>query len=163
MASTFASVRRKVAYVVSGISTCYCTFRFICGLGKCEDVSMEPTIQHGDLVLISPYYVNHQLLQKGDVVFCRSPKNPRAIICKRLVGMEGDTVYNDEKGFEEYVDKGQIWLEGDNKCCSIDSRTFGPLPYGLLISKVALRLWPPERFGFLELPKRFRMPPPCST
>ncbi|CAL1541321.1 unnamed protein product [Lymnaea stagnalis] len=161
MASAFSALRKTVVFMVTGVSTCYCTLRFICGLGKCEDVSMEPVIQHGDLVLISPFYVNHQYLQKGDVVFCRSPKNPRAIICKRLVAMEGDCVFNGEKGFEEYVDKGQIWLEGDNKDYSIDSRTYGPIPYGLLISKVTLRLWPPKRFGFIELPEQLKKP--CST
>lgn len=31
---------------------------------QCEDVSMEPTIQDGDLVLICPFYVRHLRLQK---------------------------------------------------------------------------------------------------
>ncbi|KAH9494953.1 IMP1 inner mitochondrial membrane peptidase-like [Bulinus truncatus] len=146
----FVALGKSVVYLVTGISSCYCTLRFIGGLGRCEDVSMEPTIHHGDLVLISPISVNLQQLQKGDVVFCKSPKNPRAIICKRLIGMDGDTVFNEEKGFEEYVDNGQVWLEGDNKDFSIDSRNYGALPYGLIVSKVAFRLWPPSRFGFLE-------------
>lgn len=113
---------------------------------------MWPEIQDGDLVLITPFSVNYNLIKKGDIVFCRSPKNPRSVICKRLIGMEGDTVFNDEKGFEEYVEKGRVWLEGDNKEFSVDSRSFGPLPYGLIISKVSLRLWPPSRFGIPRLP-----------
>ncbi|KAK0068471.1 mitochondrial inner membrane protease subunit 1 [Biomphalaria pfeifferi] len=150
MASPYVVLGKSVVYTVSGFSTLYCTLKFIGGFGRCEDVSMEPTIQHGDLVWISPISVNFQRLQKGDVVFCKSPKSPKAIICKRLIGMEGDTVFNDEKGYEEYVDNGQIWLEGDNKDYSIDSRSYGPLPYGLIVSKVALRLWPLSRFGFIE-------------
>ncbi|KAK3754876.1 hypothetical protein RRG08_020781 [Elysia crispata] len=152
MNAAFSAIRKTVVYTVTGFSTCYCCLRFVCGLGKCEDVSMEPVIQDGDLVLITPFSVNYNLIQKGDIVFCRSPKNPRVIICKRLLGMEGDTIYNEEKGFEEYVEKGRIWLEGDNKEFSIDSRSFGPLPYGLVISKVSLRIWPLSRFGIPELP-----------
>ncbi|BFZ04145.1 hypothetical protein BsWGS_07184 [Bradybaena similaris] len=158
MASVFSSLCKTVAYSVSGLSTCYCLLKFGCSLGKCEDVSMEPTIQDGDLVLICPFYVRHLLLQKGDIVFSRSPKNPRSIICKRIVAMEGDTVFNNEKGLEEYVGKGHVWLEGDNKDTSVDSRYYGPLPYGLLISKVTVRLWPPERFGFLGFPGSIRRP-----
>uniref|UniRef100_A0A0B6ZG40 Peptidase S26 domain-containing protein n=1 Tax=Arion vulgaris TaxID=1028688 RepID=A0A0B6ZG40_9EUPU len=147
-----SSLWKTVAYATSGLSSCYCGLRFVCSLGKCEDVSMEPTIQDGDFVLICPFYVNFVLLQKGDIVFCKSPKNPRTIICKRLVAMEGDTVFNNDKGYEEYVGKGHVWLEGDNKEASIDSRLFGALPYGLLISKVTIRLWPLNRFGFLNFP-----------
>ncbi|CAG5132820.1 unnamed protein product [Candidula unifasciata] len=152
MASAFSVLHKSIVYTVSGISSGYCVLKFVCALGKCEDVSMWPTIQHGDLVLLSPFYVNHRLLQKGDVVFCRSPKNPRAVICKRLIALEGETVVNDETGFQEFVDKGQVWLEGDNKLASIDSRTYGSIPYGLIISKVTLRIWPLERFGPLSCP-----------
>ncbi|GFR90781.1 mitochondrial inner membrane protease subunit 1 [Elysia marginata] len=152
MNAAFSAIRKTVVYTVTGFSSCYCCFRFVCGLGKCEDVSMEPEIQDGDLVLITPFSVNYNLIKKGDIVFCRSPKNPRSVICKRLIAMEGDTVYNDEKGFEEYVERGRVWLEGDNKEFSIDSRSFGPLPYGLMISKVSLRLWPLSRFGIPRLP-----------
>ncbi|BFZ15907.1 hypothetical protein BsWGS_18946 [Bradybaena similaris] len=159
MASVFSVLHKSVVYTVSGISCGYCVLKFLCALGKCEDASMWPTIQHGDLVLLSPFYANHRLLHKGDVVFCRSPKNPRAIICKRLVALEGETVLNDETGFQEFVDKGQVWLEGDNKHASIDSRTYGSLPYGLIISKVTLRIWPLRRFGLLSLPVSMRSLP----
>ena len=36
-------------------------------------------------------------------MFCRAPKDARSVICKRLMAMEGETVFNNEKGFEEYV------------------------------------------------------------
>lgn len=46
-----------------------------------------------------------------------------------------------------YVPKGHVWLEGDNSENSIDSRTYGPVPMGLIQSRAACRLYPePEVF-----------------
>ena len=38
------------------------------------------------------------------------------------------------------VPKGHVWLEGDNKTSSYDSRDFGPLPYALIHSRVFYRV-----------------------
>lgn len=40
------------------------------------------------------------------------------------------------------VPKGHLWLEGDNSENSIDSRTYGPVPMGLIQSKATFRLYP---------------------
>lgn len=40
------------------------------------------------------------------------------------------------------VPKGHVWLEGDNSENSIDSRTYGPVPMGLIQSRALLRLHP---------------------
>ncbi|XP_031636590.1 mitochondrial inner membrane protease subunit 1 [Contarinia nasturtii] len=40
------------------------------------------------------------------------------------------------------VPKGHLWLEGDNSENSIDSRTYGPVPMGLIQSRAAFRLYP---------------------
>lgn len=40
------------------------------------------------------------------------------------------------------VPKGHVWLEGDNSENSIDSRTYGPVPMGLIQSRAFLRIHP---------------------
>lgn len=40
------------------------------------------------------------------------------------------------------VPKGHVWLEGDNSENSIDSRTYGPVPMGLIQSRAFFRLYP---------------------
>ena len=40
------------------------------------------------------------------------------------------------------VPDGHIWLEGDNSLDSVDSRSYGPIPAGLIIGRVVCRVWP---------------------
>lgn len=41
-----------------------------------------------------------------------------------------------------YVPTGHVWIEGDNSENSIDSRTYGPIPIGLIQSRAFARLFP---------------------
>lgn len=41
-----------------------------------------------------------------------------------------------------YVPRGHVWVEGDNFENSTDSRTYGPIPIGLIQSRVLCRVWP---------------------
>ncbi|PNX77933.1 mitochondrial inner membrane protease subunit 1-like protein [Trifolium pratense] len=45
------------------------------------------------------------------------------------------------------VPKGHVWVEGDNKYNSNDSRSFGAVPYGLIESKLFWRVSPLKDFG----------------
>lgn len=97
---------------------------------------------------------------RGDVVISRSPSNPRQHICKRVIGLEGDiirdpppdysfkyvilltlkTIYTVvillKLQFVLQVPKGHVWLQGDNSSNSTDSRSYGPVPYALIRSRV---------------------------
>lgn len=42
---------------------------------------------------------------------------------------------------EEVVPPGCVWLEGDNKMNSTDSRTYGPVPIALLQGRVFMQIW----------------------
>lgn len=90
---------------------------------------------------------------QGDIVILRSPRNPRMCITKRLVGLEGDTITyvadpnKDDKQETVVVPKGHVWIEGDNKYKSNDSRNFGPVPYGLIESRLFWKVSPLKDFG----------------
>ena len=43
---------------------------------------------------------------------------------------------------EVVVPSGHVWLEGDNKEFSMDSRAFGPISEGLVTGKVLYKIWP---------------------
>jgi mitochondrial inner membrane protease subunit 1 len=53
---------------------------------------------------------------------------------------EGDGVFSSIRYVK--IPAGHVWLEGDNPRQSTDSRTYGPVPMGLLKGKVILKIFP---------------------
>ena len=43
-------------------------------------------------------------------------------------------LFNSDTRYGRRVPRGHVWLEGDNKMCSLDSRNYGPVPAGLITS-----------------------------
>ncbi len=90
---------------------------------------------------------------------------------KRVVGLPGETVegrdgeiYVDgQRLVEPYLtppvvtsnfepvtlDDGELWVMGDNRANSSDSRIFGPIDTGTVVGRATLRVWPPTRTAFL--------------
>jgi signal peptidase I len=48
------------------------------------------------------------------------------------------------------VPDGEVFVLGDNRLQSSDSRTFGSVPVTNIIGKVILRFWPLDRLVFFE-------------
>ena len=50
------------------------------------------------------------------------------------------------------VPEGELFLMGDHRQSSSDSRTFGPVPINRVIGRAWLRYWPINTFGILQTP-----------
>lgn len=146
-------VGRSFVKVVQFGSLLYCTLEFVADVVLCEGPSMKPTIQSGDIVLTDHLSVSFNKIKKGDIVICKSPRAPQEYICKRVVAMEGDRVFNVRQNSFSSIKRGHIWLEGDNKTDSVDSRSYGQVPYGLLRGRAFFVLWPLNRLGPLGMPE----------
>lgn len=105
--------------------------------------SMAPTLEPGDQVLVNRFiYTGYRFgvlprrpVRKGDVVVFRPPFDPQQSYVKRCVGLGGDW-------FDGGVlPAGALWLEGDSRARSLDSRRFGAVPESALRGRAMAVLW----------------------
>ena len=47
------------------------------------------------------------------------------------------------------IPEGMVFVMGDNRSHSSDSRRFGPIPVSDILGKAVIRIWPLDRFGGL--------------
>lgn len=126
--------------------------------------SMDPTLRAGDVVSVSRNHPDLEGLHRGDLVTFRSPQDGARAL-KRVIGLPGDSLvikdavlYVDGRAVPEpYVDHemidgyysrtytvpdGRVFVLGDNRGNSVDSRDYGPIAVGELLGKVLFRVWP---------------------
>ena len=71
------------------------------------------------------------------------------------MGTENDIVFIPSMGRTMVVPSGHVWLEGDNPSNSSDSRSYGPVPLGLLQGRIMLAVSRKLNFHFMsERPSR---------
>jgi signal peptidase I len=149
--------------------------------------SMEQTLEPGEYVLVdklTPHWVDYD---RGDIVVFKPPDSAggpdETPFIKRVIGKAGDVVEIRDDGFvyvndrrldEPYlygapptdpapgtntwvVSPGSVFVMGDHRGASSDSRSFGPIDRGTIIGRAILRYWPLARFG--PLPDADPYPP----
>ncbi|KAI9227778.1 MAG: LexA/Signal peptidase [Piptocephalis tieghemiana] len=118
----------------------------VCEFGYAHGPSMLPTLSYqGSGILINKLAPRFFSIEQGDIVVCTSPRHPHHQVCKRVVGMPGDVICIDPTKEEQerewvQVPQGHVWLSGDNMDHSIDSRNYGPVPFGL-VRGLAFATW----------------------
>uniref|UniRef100_A0A061RXL1 Mitochondrial inner membrane protease subunit 1 n=1 Tax=Tetraselmis sp. GSL018 TaxID=582737 RepID=A0A061RXL1_9CHLO len=125
--------------------------KYILDLEICVGPSMEPTFEKdGSLIvrenLTSRFCENKQ----GDVVVACNPLDVRHQICKRVIGLPGDSIFSPRKEQLTVVPPGHVWLQGDNLNNSRDSREYGPVPEALILGRVVYQVWPVKQLGAVK-------------
>jgi signal peptidase I len=140
--------------------------------------SMEPTLNVGDRVLVNKLSYRLHDVHRGDViVFERPPGASRGgddeikDLIKRVVAVGGDTIesrnqlvyVNGERVDEDYLEpgtptdnlprqtipEGHVFVMGDNRTNSEDSRVFGPVDEERIVGRAFMRVLPVGDIGFL--------------
>lgn len=108
--------------------------------------SMFPTFKNGDRVFASKAYWMIGPIEKKDVVVIRDD-GPTGYIIKRVAYMAGEAVnWKDQpegtpiNGEKFVVPPSHVFVLGDNRNESEDSRKFGPVPMTDILWKVVV--WP---------------------
>jgi signal peptidase I len=135
--------------------------------------SMEPTLQVGDRVLVNRFSRHLGAdPQVGDIVVFHPPTAESETYIKRVVGVAGDriavrdgrVVLNGELQREPYardcggepecwvrrpvtVPEGHVYVLGDNRGASHDSRVWGAVAVSEVIGEAVAIYWPPDRAG----------------
>jgi len=130
--------------------------------------SMAPTLKQSDYII--GFGTRPSQLQRGDIVVFTSG-HKRDFYVKRIVGLPGETVaildgvvyINGRRLEETYVRNrssdrlgpisvadGYIFLMGDNRTNSFDSRWFGPVPASMVEAEVSFIYNPVSRMGRVE-------------
>jgi signal peptidase I len=119
--------------------------------------SMLPTIPSGTIVVVCTGPAVRPAPQVGDIVAYRNPPDFQTPYLKRIVALGGDSVefkgtefrrngvlqkepyiaaaHDYAEGFSGVVPTGSVFIAGDNRERSMDSRYVGPVPNEMIIGR----------------------------
>ncbi|MEM7128333.1 MAG: signal peptidase I [Chloroflexota bacterium] len=140
---------------------------------RIESHSMEPNFIEGQFILVNKLAYVLGEPQRGDVLVFHNPNNEQEDYIKRIIALPGDNleikdrgIYINEKAVDEpyianrvppgpaqgpyVIDPGHLFVMGDNRPNSSDSRAFGQLSQDLIVGKAWLRVWPIENWGLIQ-------------
>ena len=141
---------------------------------KVESVSMEPNLYEDDFVLINKLAYQSWLggaPHRGEIIVFHYPLNPNEVpYIKRVIGLPGDQIHiangqvtvngqvlsepylsvTTNRGGDWTVPEGALFVMGDNRNNSSDSRAWGFVPMENVIGRAELIYWPPEDWQVLH-------------
>lgn len=133
--------------------------------------SMEPTFYPGDRVLVARFSYWLGEPKRSDIIVFEAPFDSHKDYIKRVIATEGEAIevksgivyINGKKIDEPYlinmpdlsnfgpitIPEDKLFVMGDNRPSSQDSRIFGPIDKDTIIGKAILTYWPPHRIALM--------------
>ena len=138
--------------------------------------SMVPTLEVGDRVFVNKFIYHFHPPERHDIIVFRSAEGSteggQEDLIKRVVGVPGDEIsvqdgtlfVNGERQEEPYVNEqspdtssfgpmvvpeGKVFVMGDNRADSLDSRFIGPVPLENVVGEAFMIFWPPGRIKLI--------------
>jgi signal peptidase I len=172
-AGLYSFLRELPLLLVSAVLIAFIVKAFVAQPFWVPTGSMIPTIMPNDRVLAVKFIYRISDPKPGDIVVFHPSNGDTRDYIKRVIAVGGQTVrikdglvYVDGKPLkesylsEEYFDSGSldeirvpdgyVFVMGDNRPNSLDSRVFGPIPEDKIIGKAILIYWPLNRIRWLD-------------
>jgi signal peptidase I len=136
-----------------------------------EQYSMEPNLLPHDRVLVNKFIYHFRPPRPGEIIVLHPPIDPAQNYIKRVVATSGQDVeirnghvlidghllrepYLHVSTLGSYgpevVPPGDVFVLGDNRGNSEDSRAFGFVPIRSVVGEAILIYWPPPRVRILR-------------
>ena len=138
---------------------------------RIEGQSMEPNFHDGEYLIVNKLAYRLGEYERGDVIVFKYPNDPSKDYIKRIIGLPGDTVeirggqlfVNNTQIEEPYlhmpntrdeapsvVEAGHLYVMGDNRPASSDTRSWGQLGQNFVIGQAWLAIWPFDSAGLVK-------------
>lgn len=166
-------VRELVELLLLAIVLAVLIRTFFFEVYRVDGASMESTLHSGDRVLVNKWLYLWRLPKEGEVVVFQYPMDPSRDFIKRVVAVSGDTVeirqgkvfvngallpeaastLSDQESWAPHlVEPDTVWVLGDNRSNSDDSRFFGPVHRTQIRGQAFYRVWPVTTMAWLGRP-----------
>jgi signal peptidase I len=144
---------------------------FLAQATQVQGQSMEPNLHTAQRLVVEKVTYHFHGPRRGDIVVIDLPEAGPDLLIKRVIGLPGETIsskngqvfINGEPLEEPYVfDPGgrdiaekiipplHVFVMGDNRRFSNDSRNFGPVLVDQIIGHAWFSYWPLEQWGPLD-------------
>jgi len=130
---------------------------------------MEPTFSNGTRLIAWQGSYRAGDLKRGEIVLIQDPE-AETLVVKRVIGVGGDeirfeegrVILNGKPLDEPYLNRSEpllpdvgrvvvppdsVFVMGDNRNHSEDSRAYGPVPLNRVRGRPFLAIWPPSEWG----------------
>ncbi len=154
-----------LAFIIANIIRLFIVQPFLIPSG-----SMEPTIMPGDRVFANRFIYRFHPPERGDIIVFKAWQPDQPDLIKRVVALPGETIsmlpdgrfavdgralsepyltpearHTRPGGILPYrMPSENVWVMGDNRNNSGDSRFNGPVPYSRVLGKAFAIYWPPQ-------------------
>jgi signal peptidase I len=139
---------------------------------RVEGQSMEPNLHTDQRLVVEKVSYRFHGPQRFDVVVLKAPGQGEDLLIKRVIGLPGETIefrdgqvyidgeLLDEPFISQDVQSGRyrtvtvpplhVFVMGDNRNHSNDSRSFGPVPIENIVGRAWISYWPLEDLGLVH-------------
>lgn len=174
-------VRETIETIVIALVLAFLIRTFVVQTFWIPSGSMEQTLLVGDRIMAYKLFYSMNNVQRGDIVIFKFPLDTRKEFVKRAIGLPGDVIeivdktvfVNGNKLVESYVvhadrrnvgfprdrygpvevPADHLFVLGDNRDASEDSRYWGYVPAKNLTGEVFLIYWSPWRVRIIRAPE----------